>query len=111
MEMTAQPRFQYSMRGLILTTALFACVLALVAWVAHERARILAAREAAVHAVVLAERDARLRASDQAARAEAALARMEQDRINELVRENAELKDTVQRLHHEVERLKSEKKR
>ena len=104
-------RFQYSVRSLILMTALLACVLAPVAWAARERARILAAREAAVRAVVLAERDAKLRVRDEAAEAEAALTRFKQDRIDELVRENAELKDTVQHLRNEVTRLKSEKSR
>ena len=59
MEMTGRPRvrFQYSLRTLFVVTAIVALLLVPVGWVARERQRMLEAREAALRAVVLAERD------------------------------------------------------
>jgi hypothetical protein len=58
-------RFQYSVRTLAILIALAALLLAPLAWLAREQRRILAAREAAIRAVVLAERAAMVRARDE----------------------------------------------
>ncbi len=141
MEMTGQPRvrFQYSLRTLFVVTAIVALLLVPVGWVARERQRMLEAREAALRAVVLAERDravaveARYKAAvnaqtnsalspaaglsgesgdnppgniaGQAEKAPMNRAAM----VEQLMRENAELKKTVEQLHREIERLKAAK--
>jgi len=138
MEMTGRPRFrfQYSLRTLFVVTAIAALLLVPVAWVARERQRMLEAREAALRAVVLAERD---RAQAVEARYNAAVRAQtgsalspaagsggpsgdkpskeiagEADKapaarpavVEQLMRENAELKKTVEQLHREIERLR-----
>jgi type II secretory pathway pseudopilin PulG len=50
-------RFQYSLRTLFVVTAIVALLLVPVAWVARQRQQMLEAREAALRAVILAERD------------------------------------------------------
>ncbi len=59
MEIAGRPRFrfQYSLRTLFAITAIVALLLVPVAWVARERRQVLEAREAALRAVVRAERD------------------------------------------------------
>jgi len=146
MEMTSRhrSRFQYSLRTLFVVTAIVALLLVPVAWVARERQRMLEAREAAVRAVVLAERnrvpvpvpvlvaaqrDAALRAQTGSAPSSAAKsgsptgdnpsgntarqAEKAQDArpavVEQLIRENAELKKTVEQLHREIERLRAGK--
>ncbi len=141
MEMTSPPRFrfQYSLRTLFVVTAIVALLLVPVAWVARERQRMLEAREAALRAVVLAERDravaveARYKAavSAQAGSAlseDSGLGSQSEDNpprdigrqaeeaspvrpavVEQLMRENAELKKTVEQLHREIERLKGGK--
>ncbi len=138
MEMTDRPRFrfQYSVRTLFVVTALVALLLVPVAWVARERQRMLEAREAALRAVILAERDramaveARYKAAVDAqtglALSPAAglsgqrgeilpgnIARQAENApttrpavVEQLMRENSELKKTVEQLHREIERLK-----
>jgi predicted RNase H-like nuclease (RuvC/YqgF family) len=116
-----------------------ALLLVPVAWVARERQRMLEAREAALRAVVLAERNRALavkaqyhgaiRAQTGSALSPAAessspsedepseeIAREAEKApdarpavVEQLRRENAELKKTVEELHREIERLKAGK--
>ena len=143
MEMIDRPRrrfrFQYSLRTLFVVTAIVALLLVPVAWVARERQQVLEAREAALRAVVLAERDRALAVEARyhaAIRAQTGLALSPADGIGrhdgdkpseeiarqaanapdtrpaaveQLMRENAELKKTVEELHREIERLKAGK--
>ena len=132
-------RFQYSLRTLFIVTAIVALLLVPVAWVARERQQVLVAREAALRAVVLAERD-RARAVqaryDAALRAQATVAlspgtessatigidpsnetaakaanasAARPTAVEKLMRENAALKKTVEELRREIERLKAGK--
>jgi hypothetical protein len=138
MEMTARPRFrfQYSLRMLFALTTVVALLLVPVVWVARERQQVLLAREAALRAVVLAERDraamvqAQLRAAVRAqtgsalspaenggvsgekssknfAREAERTAGTPSAEVEQLMRENAELKKTVEELHREIDRLKA----
>jgi len=132
MEMTGRPgfRFQYSLRTLFVVTAIAALLLVPVAWVA---------REAALRAVILAERDravaveARYRdvinaqtgsvlstavssssagggdPSEAIARKAEKAPTIRPDVVEQLVRENSELKKKVEQLHREIERLKGAK--
>jgi len=141
MEMSGRPRFrfQYSLRTLFVVTAIVALLLVPVAWVARERQRMLEAREAALRAVVLAERDrvlaveARYHAAihaqtgsalSPAARSDdpsadnpfGSVARQAEKvpdtrpaAVEQLLRENSDLKKTVEQLHREIERLKAGK--
>jgi hypothetical protein len=115
--------FQFSLRSLLIATAVLACLLVPVAWVARQREAVLRARDEALRAVVWAERyRAELRAKDME------IARFvdsgpAQDRhpesrspalpaevsplIDRLRRENAELKATVERLRRQVEQLEA----
>jgi len=141
MEMTGRPgfRFQYSLRTLFVVTAIAALLLVPVAWVARERQQMLEAREAALRAVILAERDravaveARYRdvinaqtgsvlstavssssagggdPSEAIARKAEKAPTIRPDVVEQLVRENSELKKKVEQLHREIERLKGAK--
>jgi predicted RNase H-like nuclease (RuvC/YqgF family) len=112
--------------SILVVTALTALLLVPVAWVARERqqmirarAEVLRAREEAVRAVVRAERAAREStgpAPTAGSRTGASLplsARTNEapDLVERLQRENAELKDQVETLRREVERLKTAKQR
>jgi hypothetical protein len=133
-------RFQYSLRTLFIVTAVFALLLVPVAWVTRERQRMLEAREAALRAVVLAERDRARAMADAVAAArdaarsasgssatspvaglgdatggkpvasvaeQTARAALEPPETREqLLRENSDLKKTIERLKREIERLK-----
>jgi predicted RNase H-like nuclease (RuvC/YqgF family) len=130
--MTVRPaianHFRFSVRTLLAVTAVVALLLVPIAWVAHQREKMLWAREEAIRAVVLAERyrskieersaTNRLAVGQAAGRiepleAENAISRLSverlrrnaEGRIEQLEAENAELKDTVERLRKEVERL------
>lgn len=138
-------RFQYSLRALFAGTAIVALLLVPVAWVARERRQMLEAREAAVRAVVLAERNRVPKPTpwpkptpapdpaqnDDVLRAPADSAASETDgairqvlsrnmsrelervpnpwpgAVEQLRRENAELKKKVERLEREIERLRA----
>jgi hypothetical protein len=120
--------FRFSVRTLLAATAVVALLLVPIVWVAHQRERMLWAREDAIRAVVLAERYRskieersipNRRAVGQAAarieqlEADNAVSRLSVERlrwnakgrIEQLEAENAELKETVERLRKEVERL------
>jgi cell division protein FtsB len=122
-EAIGQRRFQFSLRSILIVTAITAVLLVPVAWVTRERqqmirarAEVLQAREEAVRAVVLAERATRIPVianptktridSRQSAKTDVHAAI-----ILRLQRENAELKTEVETLRREVERLKTANKR
>jgi hypothetical protein len=117
-------RFQFSVRSLLIVTAVLAVGLVPVVWVTREeqlRRRIFQAREDALRAAVMAERDRaaaldhvaaaqamRAQALDRnAGRDEAARPSDVPDRIARLQRENAELRAIVERLRREVKRLEA----
>jgi hypothetical protein len=132
-------RFQYSLRALLIVTAIAALLLVPVAWVGRERQRVLAAREAALRAVVLAERDRALSvetryyaairaqtssvpspttesrgpfrtdAPEEIARKDAAAKDAGAPVVEQLMRENAAMKKTIEQLHREIGRLKAGK--
>jgi hypothetical protein len=98
--------YQFSLRWLLLVTAVLALLLVPVAWVARQREAMLRARAEALRAVVLAERArSQLEKSRIAGRADAAPAADPASLIEQLRRENAELKQTIERLRREVQRL------
>jgi hypothetical protein len=112
-------RFQFSVRSLLLTTAVLAFSLAPVVWVTRERQRMLRAREEAIRSVLLAERRrVELRAKGRPTGASTDEFGLDTDTtkvpsvspevlIEHLRRENDELKDTVDSLRQEVERLRA----
>ena len=119
MELTSPRRFQFSIRSLLIATALLALSLVPFVWVLRERRQVLRAREEAIRSVLLAERHrAELRV--KGARSGAGRQRPGPDPealdppsvtpeilIEHLRRENNELKDTVDSLRTEVERLRA----
>lgn len=141
MQTASRPRFrfQYSLRTLFAVTAIVALLLVPVAWVARERQRMLEAREAALRAVILAERDRTLALQTQYSAERRTQSGIELPRAEEssgqnagglsesiagqvekapstraptfeqLLRENAELKETVEKLRREIERLERER--
>jgi uncharacterized protein YhaN len=122
---TSQPprvRFQISIRTLLSATALFALLLAPLAWFARERQQVrqlLDAREAALQAVIRAERQVRdaTISVDDSGRITATVSppasgnQPNGNRLGQLERENAELKDEVAALRHRLERLEGGKPR
>jgi hypothetical protein len=116
-------RFQFSVRSLLLMTAVLAVSLAPVVWVTRERQKMLRAREEAIRSVLLAERHrAELRAKTSQKGLTNGEAASEIDTtevptvspdvlIEHLRRENDELKDTVDSLRQEVQRLRAANKR
>jgi hypothetical protein len=97
-------RFQFSVRSLMIASAVVALLLVPLAWVARERQhmlqlqnQILMAREVALASVV---REEKLR------RDEAAAATVSAASAEELKRENAELRQQVETLRREVGLLK-----
>jgi hypothetical protein len=114
-------RYQYSMRSLLVVTAMLALLLVPVVWVSRERQQMLRAREEALRAVILAERyRSELKDHMAAVPAELRPAQGSGDAarkpsappdasalIERLLRENAELKDTVELLRREVGLLKA----
>ncbi len=112
--MTERPaetwRFQVSVRGILAATAILALLMVPVTWMFRERELMRQAREDAIRAVVLAERyrsklDERATPVDPARQAQP-LPPAAAARIQRLEHENAELKDTLELLQKEVERLK-----
>jgi cell division protein FtsB len=112
---TGRRRFQFSLRSILVVTALTAILLVPVAWVTRERQQmiqarqeVLRARQEAIRAVVLAERAAIADTtktgpdSRQSAKTGPHAALIEQ-----LQRENAMLKAQVETLRQEVERLRT----
>jgi hypothetical protein len=120
MEAVGRRRFQFSLRTILIATAVLACLLAPVTWVARERQQmlraqteILLAREVALRSVILEARERSEAARQEALAAEArsianreALAEERPTAVERLMRENTALKQEVESLRHEVERLK-----
>jgi hypothetical protein len=116
-------RFQFSMRSLLITTAVLAFSLAPVVWVTRERRHMLRAREEAIRSVILAERrrvELRAKGGTNSASTDefgpdvnnASIPVVSPEiLIEHLRRENDELKDTVDSLRHEVERLRAANRR
>jgi hypothetical protein len=123
-------QIQFSLRSLLMVIAVAAFVLAPVVWIARQRqefrrlqAVVLEAREAALRSVVMAERAARqsaeLRASGlvNAVATEARSKNTQEAKhlptvdAEQLRRENSELKETIERLRREVDRLKASNQR
>jgi hypothetical protein len=116
-------RVQFSVRSLLVTTAVLAFSLAPVVWVTRERRQMLRAREEAIRSVILAERrrvELRAKGGPTGASADefgtdlatTAIPKVPPEvLIEHLRRENDELKDTVDSLRHEVERLRAANRR
>jgi hypothetical protein len=112
-------RIQFSVRSLLIATAVLASALAPVVWVTRERRQMLRAREEAIRSVILAERRrVELRAKRDAIGASTdefgtdlvttkIPAVSPEVLIEHLRRENDELRDTVDSLRLEVERLRA----
>jgi len=130
MKIAGSERFQFSVRSLLVVTAILALLLVPVVWVARERQQmlrlsesVLQAREEAIRSVILAERqrvelqdsDAAvvptLEASDHKRGRTRKPATPLEIRVERLERENAELKRTVEIQRQEIERLKVAKTR
>jgi hypothetical protein len=114
-------RFQFSLWSLLAATAAMALLLVPVVWVARERQEVLRAREEAVRAVILAERQ-RAASQNTGPAIPTTIDRLARGRptsqgtplpsdvsalVEQLQRENAELKATVERLRSEVDQLKA----
>jgi hypothetical protein len=119
MALFGSSRFQFSVRSLLIMTAVLAFSLAPVVWVTRERRQMLRAREEAIRSVLLAERR---RAEVRGKRSPNGASTGEFGRdmdttevppvppevlIEHLRRENDELKDTVDSLREEVKRLRA----
>jgi hypothetical protein len=122
MALVGPSRFQFSVRSLLIMTAVLAISLAPVVWVTRERRQMLRAREEAIRSVLLAERRlVELRAKGGPNRARADEFGPDRDTevpsvspevlIEHLRRENDELKDTVDSLRQEVQRLRAANRR
>ncbi len=114
-------RFQFSLRSLLIVTGILALLLVPVAWMARQREQVLRAHEAALRAVAL-ELDYRAKLEKQQSASGRVIDRSgpsgsprsispaplnATDHIERLERENAELRDTVEVLRREIERLKA----
>jgi hypothetical protein len=119
MKFIGPTRIQFSVRSLLIATAVLASALAPVVWVTRERRQMLRAREEAIRSVILAERRrVELRAKRDPIGASTdefgtdlvttkIPAVSPEVLIEHLRRENDELKDTVDSLRLEVERLRA----
>ena len=122
MTLDGRRRFQLSLRSLLLMTAVLAVSLAPVVWVTRERQRMLRAREEAIRSVLLAERrraELRAKTGQNGVASGTADSELESTEvpsvppeilIEHLRRENDELKDTVDSLRQEVQRLRAAKR-
>ena len=116
-------RIQFSVRSLLIATAVLAFSLAPVVWVTRERRQMLRAREEAIRSVILAERRrVELRANGGPVGASTDEFSTDVNTTNiptvspevlieHLRRENDELKDTVDSLRLEVQRLRAANRR
>src|SRR3984957_19774521 len=123
MKLVGPGRIQFSVRSLLIATAVLAFSLAPVVWVTRERRQMLRAREEAIRSVILAERR-RVELRGHGGPVGASTDEFGPDvnnasipvvppevLIEHLRRENDELKDTVDNLRHEVERLRAANRR
>ena len=123
MKLIGAGRIQFSVRSLLIATAVLAFSLAPVAWVTRERRQMLRAREEAIRSVLLAERRrVELRAKEGPVGASTdefgpdvattGIPTVSPEvLIEHLRRENDELKDTVDSLRLEVQRLRAANRR
>jgi hypothetical protein len=122
MKIVRPGRIQFSVRTLLIATAVLAFALAPFVWVTRERRRMLRAREEAIRAVILAERRRvdllELKANGKTVGVSAVEFGTEaapgdipvvspEVLIEHLRLENDELKDTVDSLREEVKRLRA----
>ena len=123
MKLVGPGRIQFSVRSLLIATAVLAFSLAPVVWVTRERRQMLRAREEAIRSVLLAERR-RVELRGKGGPVGASIDEFGQDvatttiptvapevLIEHLRRENDELKDTVDSLRAEVQRLRAANRR
>jgi hypothetical protein len=119
MELSRLWRFQFSIRSLLITTAVLCLALVPVVWVTRERQQMLRAREEAIRSVILAERR-RVELREKGAPSSASIGESGSDAyptkppsvppevlIEHLRRENNELKDAIDSLRLEVQRLRA----
>jgi hypothetical protein len=123
MKLIGAKRIQFSVRSLLIGTAVLAFSLAPVVWVTRERRQMLRAREEAIRSVILAERRrVELRAKGGPVGASTDEFSTDVNTTNiptvppevlieHLRRENDELKDTVDSLRLEVQRLRAANRR
>jgi hypothetical protein len=123
MKLIGPGRIQFSVRSLLIATAVLAFSLAPVVWVTRERQQMLRAREEAIRSVILAERrrvELRTKGGPIGAHADEFGPDVNKTSIpvvspevliEHLRRENDELKDTVDSLRLEVERLRAANRR
>jgi hypothetical protein len=123
MKLIGPGRIQFSMRSLLIATAVLAFSLAPVVWVMRERGQMLRAREEAIRSVILAERrrvELRGHGGPISTRTDdfgpdvnnASIPVVSPEiLIEHLRRENDELKDTVDSLRLEVQRLRAANRR
>jgi predicted RNase H-like nuclease (RuvC/YqgF family) len=95
-------RFRFSVRTLMLVTAAIALLLVPVAWVTRERLQMMRAQEALLQA-----REVALRSIVR----EGQRLPSQSETMEQLRRENADLKQQVEQLRREVEQLKSPARR
>ena len=114
-------RFQFSVRSLLIVTAVLALLLVPIVWVTRERQQMLRARDEALRAVILAERyrsELKSRQDAVPVNPDPTKNRGDESReptgpagaaalIERLQRENTELRETVARLRRVVERLQA----
>jgi hypothetical protein len=123
MNLFGRGRIQFSVRSLLIATAVLAFSLAPVVWVTRERRQMLRAREEAIRSVLLAERR-RVELRGKGGPVGASIDEFGPDLatttiptvspevlIEHLRRENDELKDTVDSLRLEVQRLRAANRR
>ena len=123
MKLVGPGRIQFSVRSLLIATAVLAFSLAPVVWVTRERRQMLRAREEAIRSVLLAERR-RVELRGKGGPVGASIDEFSPNvatttiptvspevLIEHLRRENDELKDTVDSLRQEVERLRAANRR
>ena len=123
MELSRLWRIQFSVRALLVTIAVLSLSLVPVVWVTRERRQMLRAREEAIRSVILAERhrvELRAGGAPPSASINEFGADMDAPKvpsvspeilIEHLRRENSELKDTVDSLRLEVQRLRAANRR
>jgi hypothetical protein len=123
MELSRLWRLQISIRSLLIVTAVLSLALLPVVWVTQERRQMLRAREEAIRSVILAERRrVELRANGAPASTSIDDPGLDTDAtkvptvpheilIEHLRRENNELKDTIDSLRLEVQRLRAAKRK